>query len=152
MPEADEHPVIAKLKKAASDGKKTVVLTGYRGKSGKEGVVRIYPEPELGTYFDIPQDDILNLDNTKHTTASDAGPSTFLINAGAKIEVVRSETADAAFLKGPISSSTPLKVDKPLDDPVTDAIRLVSAKLGVHFLFGVPCTMAPCKTRDFSCP
>jgi hypothetical protein len=146
-PDGEDHPIIAELKKAASAGKKTVALTGYRGGSGKKGVVRVYPDPELGTYIEIPENEILNLEKGKRPSGSDAGPSTFLINADAKIDVVHSETVEAAFLKGPICSKIPLKSCAHPDDPVTDVIQQVSQALGMNSLFGIPCTSFPCKTR-----
>jgi hypothetical protein len=149
--DAEDHPVISELKKAASAGKKVVALTGFRGSSGKRGVVRIYPEPELGSYIDIPENEILNLEKGKRPVASDAGPSTFLINAGAKIDVVQSEIVDASFLKGPISSNIPLKMHRPSDDSITQALQLVSQVLGMSSILGVPCTSFPCRTRDFHC-
>ena len=148
-PDGEDHPVIAELKKVASAGKKTVALTGYRGSSGKTGVVRVYPDPELGTYIEIPENEILNLEKGKRATAGDAGPSTFVINATAKIDVVHSKTVEAAFLKGPISSKIPLKMCAQPKDPVTDVIQEISQALGA--LFGVPCTMPPCVTRDYHC-
>jgi hypothetical protein len=148
-PDADDHPVIEALKKAALEGKKTVSVTGYRGSSGQRDVVRVYPDPELGTYFDIPKGAILNLEKAERPTASNAGPSTFLIKADAKINVVRAESVEAAFLKGPISSKIPLKMQSRQDDPVTAVLKAISQ--AYYQMFNIPCTMAPCTSYDYGC-
>jgi hypothetical protein len=148
-PDAEDDPVIEALKKAALEGKKTVSVTGYRGSSGQKDVVRVYPEPDLGTYIDIPKSAILNLGNPGRLTATNAGPSTFLISADAKIDVVQAESVEAAFLKGPIFQKIPLKMHSELGDPVVMALTMISKAYTA--MSTVPCTMSPCKTRDYHC-
>jgi hypothetical protein len=151
-PDAEDDPVIEALKKAALEGKKTVSVTGYRGSSGQKDVVRVYPEPDLGTYIDIPIDAILNLGKAERPTASNAGPSTFLISADAKIDVVHAESVEAAFLKGPIFSKIPLKMCRQQfasDDPVVNTLTMISK--AYYAMSGVPCTMSPCASRDYHC-
>jgi hypothetical protein len=115
-------------------------------------VVRVHPDPELGTYFDIPKSAILNLGNPERLTATNAGPSTFLISADAKIDFVQAESVEAAFLKGPIFSKIPLKMHHQQfasDDPVVNALTMISKAYSA--MSGVPCTMSPCASRDYHC-
>jgi hypothetical protein len=78
----------------------TTVLHGYLGKSSTEGVWRLYLDPSLSEYVEIPEADIQHAETLPDTS----GSSIWVINT-TSLKHVRTETQDvqAEFLGGDIT-------------------------------------------------
>jgi hypothetical protein len=51
---------IAKLVPDPAKVEPTLLLSGFVGRGAAEGTVRIFPEPSLGTWYDVPEADIVH--------------------------------------------------------------------------------------------
>ncbi|HEX8166133.1 MAG TPA: hypothetical protein VF601_10140 [Beijerinckiaceae bacterium] len=61
----------------------TIMLSGFVGRGGGEGAVRIYPDPSLGTWYDVPETDIVH---TLPIPDSKLGGSHVWVRASAQIK------------------------------------------------------------------
>ena len=50
---------IANVQPDPAKPESTIMLSGFIGRGG-DGVVRIYPDPSLGTWYDVPEADVVH--------------------------------------------------------------------------------------------
>jgi hypothetical protein len=79
---------------------KTVVLLGFLGASSKNGFVRIYPDLDFRTYYELPATAVLFA--KQPDPSHEEEPTTIIIDATANVSSVR--VVEASFLAGTIAS------------------------------------------------
>jgi hypothetical protein len=97
------NTIIEKLKAGEDDTRGFAVLQGYVGEE-KDGIVKIYPQLDLRTYFNVPTGDIVF---AEVTASSPLSPTKLVIKSTAKIEVVKIsvQSYEAGFLAGAIAAA-----------------------------------------------
>jgi hypothetical protein len=65
-----------------SNSVQTVLLSGYLGKGTEDGAVRVYPDPGLGYWYDVAEDDIVH---AKPIEGGTLGGSHLWVKASAKL-------------------------------------------------------------------
>jgi hypothetical protein len=122
-PKADEQKVdltpdqmLTELLDEFGDLKDVVVLAGHLGPSNRDGHVRLYPELDYRTYFEVPKTAILRRERLE--PAPGGKPTRIVVDASAKLEVVQivEQTIEASFLRGPIASAHSLGTGQARDD------------------------------------
>jgi hypothetical protein len=97
---------VSKVVKDPKQPPDTTLLTGYLGKSSEEGHTRIYFDPELKNYLEVPNDAILHTQEIPKE-ASSLGGSHIWIKSDAELihgKVGPSRTK-AKFFEGPIAAA-----------------------------------------------
>jgi hypothetical protein len=103
--ELSPDPLVESLVPEGGNPPSAIVLEGFLGQSDREGHRRLYVDPSLSTYLDIPEDEIVH--SRKAGEDSRLGTSTLLwVRRSAEIEqtVVDSRRVQADFLAGDITS------------------------------------------------
>jgi hypothetical protein len=127
---------VAKIVKDPKQPPDTLVLTGYLGASSEEGHTRLYFDPSLSNYVEIPDDAILH---TQDIAADQGGLG------GTYVWIKR----DAELIYGPAGSQRPR--GKFLEGPIMQA-HLQGAAAGAGVGAILPTDFPPCRTPFWACP
>jgi hypothetical protein len=97
------NPLFSRIKPQPGDQRRFVFVAGFIG-DVKDGVVRVYPTLNLGTYYEIPQKEILFAE--KVNPSQKASPTAITLDAGTRIGVVRASAGEieSGFLTGKITA------------------------------------------------
>src|ERR1043166_7532483 len=92
---------VAKIVKDPKNPPDTGLLTGYLGASSEDGHTRLYFDPGLGSYVEIPNDAILHVEPVEHDSL---GASRVWIKRDAVLIYgpAGSQRPKGRFLEGPI--------------------------------------------------
>jgi hypothetical protein len=96
------HPAIKKIKPKPHDEREYFVLTGYVGET-EDGIVRVYPTLDLGTFYEIPLTAIVC---SEKAVADQTLSRTILIvqcTPSVKLVTVSVRKVEAGFLSGSIA-------------------------------------------------
>ena len=100
----EEHPLVKKLVPDPNVLPDVVVMTGYIGRSLRDGFIRLYLSPQLDSYREIPTAGIVHQHELDHEYAPFGG-SALWVKAGAQVSYVASDNEKAAaFLAGDIAA------------------------------------------------
>jgi hypothetical protein len=81
----------------------TIMLSGFIGHGG-DGVVRIYPDPSLGTWYDVPETDVVH---SMAVPDSKLGGSYVWVRSSAQIKPGSAAPAPAAAAAAPVAQAAP---------------------------------------------
>jgi hypothetical protein len=114
------HPLIAQLNPQPGDQRRFVILTGFIGEE-TDGLVRVYPGLDLGTYYEIPIDDIVYAESADPDQA--ARPTGIVLKASAQVRVVQvsNRTIEAGFLSGAIAEANLGAALRSMDGQIQDS-------------------------------
>lgn len=91
---------------SGGDARQSVLMDGFVGDSGRDGVVRLFCSPDLSSFVDIPVEDVLH---REQITSADDGTigSRLWVHAGSQIErrTTTSEQLQARMLTGGVTSA-----------------------------------------------
>lgn len=102
----EEEEFIQKLVPNPSQPPDVQLLGGYLGKSSQDGYWRLYLNPELTSYVDIAEKDIVHSQSAKNNQNS-LGGTLLWVRRGTEIKATRttSRESQADFLRGAIAAS-----------------------------------------------
>jgi hypothetical protein len=94
---------IANVQPDPAKPESTIMLSGFIGRGG-DGVVRIYPDPSLGTWYDVPEADVVH---SMAVPDSKLGGSYVWVRAAAQIKPGSAAAAPAAAAAAPVAQAAP---------------------------------------------
>jgi len=94
---------IANVQPDPAKPESTIMLSGFIGHGG-DGVVRIYPDPSLGTWYDVPEADVVH---SMAVPDSKLGGSYVWVRASAQIKPGSAAPAPAAAAAAPAAQAAP---------------------------------------------
>jgi hypothetical protein len=97
------NPVFSRIKPQPGDQRRFVIVVGYIGEV-KDGLVRVYPTLSLGTYYEIPEEEIIFAEKVNPSQKS--SPTGILLDARTRIRVVQASASEieSGFLAGAITA------------------------------------------------
>jgi hypothetical protein len=97
---------VGKIVKDPKSPPDTILLTGYLGKSSEEGHTRLYFDPELKTYVEIPNDAILHSQQIPQEQSGLGGSNVWIASDAEVIHgKVGPSRTKAKFFQGPIGAA-----------------------------------------------
>lgn len=99
----EQDEVITRLVPDPADPPDVVALAGFLGRSPRAGFWRLYRTLDLKDFVEIAEDDIVHSEPLGSDSRPLAGTLVWVAN-GAEIKHTQSETAQAEFLQGDITS------------------------------------------------
>lgn len=97
---------VAKVVKDVNNPPDTILLTGYLGKSSEEGHTRLYFDPELKNYVEIPNDAVLHSQEIPEEQSSLGGAHVWIKSDAEVIHgKVGPSRTKAKFFEGPIAAA-----------------------------------------------
>jgi hypothetical protein len=100
-----QSPALDKLVQDPDNLPEPVTLTGYVGYTSGSVFIRVYPDLEFRSYYELRGDDVLKILPVEAGVPD--GPSEVLIKASAKVRLVW--IVEASMLEGPIASAYPIE-------------------------------------------
>lgn len=106
-PDLREDELVSKLVPDPTQQAGVVVLSGFLGRSPREGFQRLYTSPQLDAFVEIPADAIVHR-LTLTPDQSAYGGTTVWLRAGTQVTYTRTTSTQlqAEFLQGPIMGSS----------------------------------------------
>jgi hypothetical protein len=94
---------IANVQPDPAKPESTIMLSGFIGHGG-DGVVRVYPDPSLGTWYDVPETDVVH---SMAVPDSKLGGSYVWVRSSAQIKPGAAAAAPAAAAAAPVAQAAP---------------------------------------------
>jgi hypothetical protein len=145
-----EDPLVAELVPDPSIPADAVLLAGFLGRSTEAGVWRLYLTPDLSTYVEVAEDDILHHRSLEGVTP--LGGTALWVRAGTQLKHLSTSRREvqAEFLTGPLAAGhAPSHVEAIVAPEGRPTLTGKCCWVSEHYC--LPTKDIPCPTIDWGC-